>query len=181
MKKYVSDYVFLLSIAGSIILFDQFTKGLVHKNLAFEEMWAPWDWLMPYARIVNWRNTGSAFGMFQNMNTIIMILATLVSIAILYYFPKVSREEKFLRFALSLQLGGAVGNLIDRIRQGFVTDFVSVGTFPVFNVADASISCGVAILLLGVWIIDRQKAKAAKQEVQDVVDPVERTAEDRSE
>jgi signal peptidase II len=181
LKKRITDYLFLLSIAGTIILFDQYTKWLVEKNLTFQEIWSPWDWLLPYARIVNWRNTGSAFGMFQNTNTLLMILATLVTIAILYYFPKVTREEKYLRFALSMQMGGAVGNLIDRIRQGYVTDFVSLGTFPVFNVADASISCGVAVLLLGVWILDRQKKKVVSPAISDAADPAEKTAEDQSE
>lgn len=181
LKKRFIDYVFLLSIAGAIIVSDQYTKWLVETNLSFQEMWSPWEWLRPYARIVNWRNTGSAFGMFQDTNTILMILATLVSIAILYYFPKVPREERYLRIALSMQLGGAVGNLIDRIRQGYVTDFVSVGTFPVWNVADASISCGVAVLLVGVWILDRQKKKAANPDLSLVAGPVDKTGEDQGE
>lgn len=181
MKKRVTDYIFLLSIAGTIILIDQVTKWLVEKNLTFQEMWSPWDWLSPYARIVNWRNTGSAFGMFQDTNVILMILATLVSLAILYYFPRVPREERYLRIALSMQLGGAVGNLIDRIRQGYVTDFVSVGAFPVFNVADASISCGVAVLLVGVWILDRQKKKAANSILAIAAEPVEKTEQDQGE
>jgi signal peptidase II len=57
---------------------------------------------------------------------------------------------------MTLQLGGAVGNLIDRIARGPVTDFISVGTFPVINIADSSISVGVIILLIGVWFNDRQ-------------------------
>ena len=56
---------------------------------------------------------------------------------------------------MGLQLGGAIGNLIDRISSGYVTDFISIGTFPVFNVADASISIGVAILILGMWVKER--------------------------
>ena len=179
MKKHIADYAYLLTIAGSIIVFDQFTKWLVQKNLAFEEIWAPWDWLVPYARIVHWRNTGIAFGMFQKGNTVFIILAILVSIGILYYFPKVSREEGFLRFAMGLQLGGAVGNMIDRIRQGHVTDFVSVGSFPVFNVADASISTGVAVLLVGVWIMDMQKKKALQSGVPDMTGSPEKIPEDQ--
>jgi len=63
-----------------------------------------------------------------------------------------------------LQLGGAAGNLIDRLRGGKVTDFISVGVFPVFNVADAAITVGVIILLLGVWSKERsEKLKASQQ------------------
>jgi signal peptidase II len=99
--------------------------------------------------------------MFQNMNPVFMVLATLVSLAILYYFPRVPRSEWYLRLALCLQLAGAVGNLIDRIYQGYVTDFVSVGTFAVFNVADASISSGVAVMLVGLWFKERQAKNEA--------------------
>lgn len=159
MNKKIFDYAFLLLISGSIIFFDQLTKWMVRDNLASEEIWAPWPWLVPYARIVNWHNTGIAFGMFQNGNTVFIILAFLVSLGILYYFPKVPRVDVFLRVALALQLGGALGNMIDRIHQGYVTDFVSVGTFPVWNVADASISTGVVVLLAGLWIMDNKKKK----------------------
>jgi len=55
-----------------------------------------------------------------------------------------------------MQLAGSLGNLIDRLTQGFVTDFISVGNFPVFNVADSSITVGVGVLLLGVWVEERK-------------------------
>jgi len=61
-----------------------------------------------------------------------------------------------VRVALALQLGGAVGNLIDRMLLGTVTDFVSLASFPVFNVADASITVGVALLLAAMWVQDRR-------------------------
>lgn len=179
MSKKISDYAYLLSIAVSIVLFDQFTKWLVLQNLASEEVWSPWSWLMPYARIVNWHNTGIAFGLFQNGNTLFIILAILVSIGILYYFPKVSHEEGFLRFAMALQLGGAVGNMIDRIRQGYVTDFVSLGTFPVFNVADSSISIGVVVLLVGVWYMDMKNKKTQKPATGEANGDPEKVSEDQ--
>jgi len=65
LKKYLRDYLFLFSIAGVIILLDQVTKTLVHNNLQFSEIWSPWEWLEPYVRIVNWKNSGAAFGMLQ--------------------------------------------------------------------------------------------------------------------
>jgi len=179
LSKKISNYTYLLSIAGFIILFDQITKWLVRQNLAPEEVWAPWNWLMPYARIVNWHNTGIAFGMFQNGNTIFIIISTLVSIGILYYFPRVSHDEGFLRFAMALQLGGAVGNLIDRIRQGFVTDFVSLGTFPVFNVADSSISIGVAVLMVGALYMDMKNKKTQKPVASETTGDSEKVSEDQ--
>ena len=164
MKKFLESYVFLFTIAGLIIALDQWTKYLVRSSLALQETWSPWAWLAPYARIVNWKNTGAAFGILQDFNTVFAILAVVVSLAIIYYFPKVGRDEWPLRVALSMQMGGALGNLIDRLTQGYVTDFVSMGSFAVYNVADASISVGVAVLVVGMWISERKQAAAARRE-----------------
>jgi signal peptidase II len=159
LKKHILDYGFLGFFAGLIILFDQVTKTLIRQYLQVGEIWSPWSWLTPYARFVHWKNSGAAFGMLQGFGGIFTILAIIVSLAILYYFPQVPKQDWTIRLALSLQLGGALGNLIDRLTQGFVTDFISIGNFAVFNVADSSISVGVAILVLGVWINEKaQKA-----------------------
>jgi signal peptidase II len=167
LKKYLERYAFLFTIAGLIITLDQWTKYLVRSNLAFQETWSPWAWLSPYARIVHWKNTGAAFGIFQNLNTVFAVLAVVVTIAIIYFFPRVEKGEWPLRIALSMQMGGALGNLIDRLTQGYVTDFVSLGRFAVFNVADASISMGVAVLVVGVWLTERKHAAAVQKKGED--------------
>lgn len=156
MKRYIHDYALLVFIAGLVIALDQWTKSLVMHNIPFGEIWTPWAWLAPYARIVHWNNTGAAFGILQGFNVPFAILAILVSIAIIYYFPRVAREDWWLRLALGLQMGGALGNLIDRVWRGQVTDFISVGSFAVFNIADSSITVGVAVLLVGVLYKDYQ-------------------------
>jgi signal peptidase II len=157
LKRYLRDYLFLFAIAGAIVALDQITKSIVRANLTIGEMWVPWEWLEPYARIVHWKNTGAAFGMGQGLSEVFKYLAVLVSAAIVIYFPQVPRQDWPLRYAMSLQLGGAVGNLIDRLTIGHVTDFISVGNFAVFNVADSSISIGVAVLLVGIWIMERRQ------------------------
>jgi signal peptidase II len=157
LKKYIKDYVFLFSIAGFVVLLDQLTKYLVRTNLAFSEAWSPWTWLMPYARIVNWQNTGAAFGILQQFGGVFTILAIIVSLGIIYYFPQVPRSDWLIRLALSLQLGGALGNFIDRVTRGYVTDFVSIGNFAVWNIADACISIGTVLLILGIWLNERKK------------------------
>jgi signal peptidase II len=155
--KYLRDYLTLFAIGGAIIILDQITKTLVRMNLALGETWSPWEWLEPFARIVNWKNTGAAFGMLPNFGDFITILAIVVAIAIVYYFPRVPREDWTMRLAMGLEFGGAVGNLFDRLTIGWVTDFVSIWRFPVFNVADLSITLGVIVLLLGVWSQERGK------------------------
>jgi signal peptidase II len=111
--------------------------------------------MSPFARIVNWQNSGAAFGSFQDGNSVFTVLAIVVIAAILYYYPRVETNDWTLRLAMGLQLGGAAGNLIDRLSMGRVTDLISIGSFPVFNIADSAISIGVVVLLLGVWIRER--------------------------
>lgn len=159
MKKFFKSIRWLLVIATLIIILDQLTKFFIRKYMVYGETWAPWDWMMPYARLLYIHNTGAAFGLFKNGNPIFMALAVIVSGVIIYYYPQIPKEEKVIRFALSLQLAGAVGNLIDRIFFGRVTDFISVGNFAIFNVADSSITVGVIILLIAVWWQDRNEKK----------------------
>ena len=133
----------------------------VRTNIPQGQSWLPDSllWLSPYARIVHWYNKGAAFGIFQEGSMVFTVLAFIVSAAIIYYYPQVSSQDWPLRLAMSMQLGGAIGNLIDRLTIGHVTDFISVGTFPVFNIADSSISVGCVVLLLGVWWQERNAKK----------------------
>jgi len=170
VKDLLRKYSGILLIAFVIILLDQWTKGWVRANIPTGESWLPdsWQWLSPYARIVNWYNTGAAFGMFKDGSMVFTVLAFIVIVAILFYYPKVEHDDWSLRLALSMQLGGAMGNLIDRLTIGHVTDFISVGNFPVFNVADASISVGAAVLFLGVWLRERAERKEHGSEPVDI-------------
>lgn len=168
MKNVIGKYWSILMIAALIVGLDQWTKWLVRANIPAGETWLPESltWLSPYARIVHWYNTGAAFGIFKEGGMVFTVLAFIVIGAILYYYPQVERSDWSLRLAMSMQLGGAIGNLIDRLRIGHVTDFISVGTFPVFNIADASISVGCVVLFVGVWLNERaQKKKAANMEM----------------
>lgn len=162
MKKLLKDYAFLFSIAGTIVLLDQWTKILIRQNLGMGEVLPIADWLTPYARIVHWYNTGVSFGMLQGSNDIFKIFILAVVIAIIAIFPRISNEHWTLRLAMAMQLGGAYGNMLDRFIVGHVTDFISVGNFPVFNVADSSITIGVVVLLLGFWLQDRKEKQAKK-------------------
>jgi signal peptidase II len=164
LKKFWHSYGLLFSVAGVIVLLDQITKILVRTNLMEGEMWSPWIWLLPYARIVHIHNKGAAFGMLPSLSLVFTILSIIVIIAILYFFPRVPRQDWVLRLALCLQFGGALGNLIDRLYQGYVTDFMSVMSFAVFNIADACISIGVAILILDIWFKEKKKDSAQMPE-----------------
>ena len=176
MKRYLKDYLILLIISGLIIAADQVSKYYVRTLLSLGQSWSPWDWLAPYARFVHWYNTGAAFGLFQGQGTVFGIFAVIVAVAILYYFPRVPSKEWILRLAMILQFAGALGNLIDRLTVGHVTDFISIGTFPVFNIADSSITIGTGIMLFGLWLQERANKRAMQNnlyesETQEKINP----------
>ncbi len=171
MKKKIRSYLVLFIIAGLIITLDQWSKSLVRSNLDMGEIWVPWAWLSPYARVVHWYNTGVAFGMFQDHGLIFKVLNSIIAAMILIFYPKLSENDWFLKVALSMQFGGAVGNLIDRFTIGHVTDFISLGNFAVFNVADAAVTLGVGVMIIGLWVQERrekeQKALAENKNAGD--------------
>jgi signal peptidase II len=163
--KIARSYAKLFIFVASVIGLDQWTKWLVRENIPYLGTWLPtgMEWLAPYARIVHWYNTGAAFGMFQGYGWVFTILAFLVAGMILFYYPRTDPADWWLRLAMGMQMSGALGNVIDRLMLDWkVTDFVSIGNFPVFNVADASITLGVVVLLVGVWWKElREKREAA--------------------
>jgi signal peptidase II len=109
MRKHWFDYLFLFSIAAVLIGLDQWTKALVRANIPLGADWLPdgLSWLMPYARIRHWYNSGAAFGIFQNGNLFFTILAITIILLIIYYYPLTDRHDWWLRVAMALQLAGA--------------------------------------------------------------------------
>jgi signal peptidase II len=167
LKKFLSKYGLLISITAAILILDQITKAVVRASIPFGGRWMPLAWLAPYFRFVHWENTGAAFGLFQQGGVVFGFLAVVVSVFIVFYYPQVPKEDTLMRVALAMQLAGALGNLIDRIVFGPVTDFISVMSFPVFNIADSSITIGVGLLILGLWQSERREKEA------DLADPME--------
>jgi len=163
----VRNYILLAFLAGAVVLLDQLTKYLVRTRLALNEIWMPIAAIRPYLHVVYRTNTGAAFSMFQQGGIVFTILAVAVSAGIVWYYRNSDSAGWPVRIALGLQLGGALGNLADRLAHGMVvTDFIWFSVFPaVFNVADAAISLGLVLLLLDVvleYIHDR-RAQAAQR------------------
>ena len=98
-------------------------------------------------QIVHGTNTGSAFGLFAGFTNLLIVASVLGIGAVLYYFHRQGSRVITLRIALGLIVGGAVGNLFDRVRAGEVVDFISVGWWPSFNIADSAISVGMFLLI----------------------------------
>jgi len=155
----IKNIVMLLGIVGLLIALDQWSKALVRDQIALGSEVYPIPFLAPFFRFTYWKNTGAAFGIFQNANLPLLILSILISGALIWIYFKSEDEPLVFRISLAMMLGGAIGNMIDRIRFGFVTDFIAVGRFPVFNIADSAVTVGVAVMLI-VMLIQERNAKS---------------------
>jgi signal peptidase II len=133
------------AIAAAVIVVDQYTKSLVRNNLFLGE---EWEHSFGPIKIIHVVNSGAAFGILQGQTLFLVITSMLGLAAIVLYYVYPPMEHGLIRIALGMQLGGAIGNLIDRVRFGEVTDFVNVGRFPTFNVADSAISISITTVLL---------------------------------
>ncbi len=126
---------------------DQLTKALVIENLRRGESWPEEG----FFRFTHAWNTGTAFSLFQDQSTILTFVSFAAVIALYFVYRSVESPTIWVRMAFGLLLGGAFGNLIDRIRLGHVTDFIDVGPWPIFNIADSSIVVGIFVLFLFFW------------------------------
>lgn len=143
-------------VAALVIVFDHLTKLYIENQLPLNHTWAPFPQLADYFRITHVSNTGAAFGLFPEGSLIFAVIAVVVGAVIIVYNYRLPAGHRLLRVALGLQLGGAFGNLIDRLRLGHVTDFLDFGPWPVFNVADMAIVAGV--IILGFLMIQEERA-----------------------
>jgi signal peptidase II len=150
----MSKRTFVLSVAMLVLVTDQLSKWYVQQNIPLYERIAVVDHIFHLTHV---RNTGGAFSLFADAPDMLRIpfflTASALAIGALVHFLRlVEPHERLLQFALAGVLGGALGNLIDRVMIGSVTDFVLFHYrgyhWPAFNVADSFISIGVAILLL---------------------------------
>ncbi len=120
----------------------------VSKRVALAEL--PWNVKEPVVPHVLWltltRNTGGAFSLFQANNRVFIAIASVAILALVYAYQRSARRELVPTAAMALALGGAIGNVIDRIRLDAVVDFFDLGWWPVFNVADSAISIAIVLL-----------------------------------
>ena len=155
MKKFLKHNGVLFLIATIVIVLDQVTKALVRQNLALGEAWAPIPAIGDFFRFLYWQNRGAAFGTLQNAGPVLTVVRIAIAIFIIVFYQKAESKDTLMKVALSLMLGGAVGNLIDQFTLGFVTDFIAVGRFPIFNVADSCVTIGVGLMLLDMIIKEK--------------------------
>ena len=154
--------LFLIQLAVLVFLLDQFSKFLVRELLPFRASFPEEGFI----RITHVFNSGSAFGLFQNHNLALILVSIMGIVVLARIYQGQSRPSNLLRLSIGLQLGGAFGNLVDRLhplltwvqsgaagnplgllRQGYVTDFIDIGPWPTFNLADSSIVIGILLLI----------------------------------
>lgn len=131
-----------LGVVLFVLFTDQLTKSIVKVSL-FRGQSFPEFGIFRFTHV---HNTGSLFGIFQGYNTPLIIASMIAILLLIWIYRSYAHKGMILALALGLQLGGAMGNLIDRLMQGHVTDFIDVWIWPVFNIADSSIVIGLAIL-----------------------------------
>ena len=136
----------------SIFLFDQITKYLVYKNLALGQS-IPEDFII---KITYARNTGTAFSLFSSYGSLLLIISIFVAVFFTVYFLMIEKPKLTMRLFISLVVAGALGNIIDRVRFGYVNDFIDVGFWPIFNIADSSISIALTIYFIDLIFLNKK-------------------------
>ena len=150
-----------LGILAGVVALDQLTKAILVRTLPLHEYWPVIDGLLSVSHV---HNRGAAFGVLSDASlpyqpVLLSVLSLAALVAIGYYFVRLPPRARLPRVALALVLGGAVGNLIDRVRLGYVLDFIHVYwrqyAWPDFNVADSAITVGVTLLILDIILESR--------------------------
>ncbi len=151
-------------LALLVITADQVSKYLVSTYLPLGGAWSPLPGSNPVFQIIYTYNTGVAFGLFKDLGPVFVLVAIVVITVLIIYSRHLTDDQLLLRLALGLQLGGAFGNLIDRVVRGHVIDFIDVGIgttrWYVSNLSDISIVLGVILLGLSMLREERKLKKS---------------------
>lgn len=155
-----------LWLSALVVVFDQFSKQLA---TAFLDYARPVE-LLPVFDLTLLHNTGAAFSFLANaggwQRWFFVLLTSVVSVVLVVWIKRLKTHETWLAIALALVLGGALGNLYDRVVLGYVVDFISVHYqqryFPAFNLADSAISVGAVMLIIDTFWLSRRQTSLGK-------------------
>ncbi len=166
MTKQTKFALFTLVVAFLVVLVDRVSKLWVLANIPLYQEIAPIPALYPYFSFLHSANTGVAFGLFQGGSSIFTIIAAIAVIAIAVYSFRSGEQSWLMSLSLGLMLGGAAGNLWDRLAYGAVVDFIKVQAsdklvWPMFNLADSAIVVGTILLVL-YFFLDERKVRAER-------------------
>jgi signal peptidase II len=156
--------VYWLWLSALVIFLDQVTKQMIAKNFAWYESKA----ILPHLNLVYMKNTGAAFSMLSSAPALVFVaLGVAVSVGILVWLRRNPRGQAMIAIAFCLILGGALGNVIDRVTRQYVVDFIDFywGSwhFAAFNLADSAITVGAGLLILDMILQSRKPAALAQK------------------
>jgi signal peptidase II len=150
----MSPWLRAVAVTAVVVALDQATKAIVRSSVEIGDR----DGVFPGVEIVHVRNEGVAFSRFSGGGTIVTVIVAAALVALLAYFVT-HLNKPLVWLPTGMLLGGALGNIIDRVRDGAVTDFIKLPAWPAFNVADVSITFGVLVLL---YVTERPRDGAAR-------------------
>jgi signal peptidase II len=148
-----AQWIALATIALAAVAADQLTKHIVASKLALDDGVAVFGHVLWIHHV---RNSGIAFGLFSQATAVVIVLTGIAVAWMLYFFARSGARHPILPVALGLVIGGSVSNLIDRVRLGYVTDFLDFRWWPAFNLADSFIVTGVLVLLAALMLAERE-------------------------
>jgi signal peptidase II len=151
------QWIGLAIVAVAAVAADQITKHVVASSIALDSAVKV---VGPFS-IRHVQNSGIAFGLFSSATVIVIVLTTVAVAWMLVFFARSGARHPALPVALGLLIGGSVSNLVDRVRLGYVTDFLDLRWWPAFNLADASIVVGVTVLLGSLLLSDRSPSPSS--------------------
>jgi signal peptidase II len=146
-----SDIAILAGVAVSVFLADQISKVLLVGLVGPGSGRSAIELVIPWIELEYTQNRGAAFGLFPNLGLLVAVAAIAVLFGLLWQFARESQPPRWQTMATGAIAGGALGNLMDRVRLGYVVDFIAVGPWPNFNVADSAVTIGALLLCWG-WI-----------------------------
>jgi signal peptidase II len=150
------QWIGLVAIALAAVAADQLTKRIVTSNLALDQA----THVVGPFWIHHVQNSGIAFGLFSSRTAAVIVLTAVAVVWMLVFFARSGARHPVLPVALGLVIGGSLSNLLDRVRLGYVTDFLDLRYWPAFNLADSFIVIGVGILLAALVAAEREPRRA---------------------
>ncbi|MPM60960.1 Lipoprotein signal peptidase [bioreactor metagenome] len=146
--------ILLLSLA--VIIVDQWAKYYIEHTMT---LGVSIPIIQDIFHITYILNPGAAFGILEHQTELLVFIALIMVTALIYFYNRIPRTLKLLHFGLGLLAGGSIGNVIDRIRTGYVVDFFDFRIWPVFNIADIAIVCGVFSIIWTLIFVDNEVDK----------------------
>jgi signal peptidase II len=164
-----SRWILLFTTIASVLAADRITKSLVVRDLLVGETRRIIPFLSPFFQITRSQNTGSAFGFLPQAGDLFLIIAVVVVVGMIFFYPRIAAEARITRIAIGMICGGALGNAADRLIYGYVVDFIHYQIPSVIsnvsNLADHAIVLGVILIFIESWRSERKETPTAAGEI----------------